>query len=245
MRALDLGSGPGDVSFQLAEMVGPDGFVVGLEQDPAQIAVAEGRRAKMGPTNVVFRRGDARTFTTEEPFDAVVCRLLLTHLPDAGDVLAHQMCNLSPGGVLVAVDFDAGNCRSLPEVPLFSQVIHWLEAGFRYAEVDPFIGMRFPLLFRQLDLEAVGSMGIRAYFPPEDRHALGRLIELVRTIEGTILASGVVTADELDVDTLEQRLDPALRSANAVFTLQTVVGGWGRRPAHPLSAAVESAPATS
>ena len=26
MRVLDLGTGPGDVAFQVAEMVGPDGF---------------------------------------------------------------------------------------------------------------------------------------------------------------------------------------------------------------------------
>ena len=29
MRVLDLGSGPGEVVFQVAEMVGPDGYVVG------------------------------------------------------------------------------------------------------------------------------------------------------------------------------------------------------------------------
>ena len=52
MRVLDLGSGPGDVAFQVAEMVGRDGYVVGVEKDPAQIAVAEARRERLGLTNV-------------------------------------------------------------------------------------------------------------------------------------------------------------------------------------------------
>ena len=73
MRVLDLGSGPGDVSFLVAEMVGADGFVVGVERDPAQMAVAERRRTDLDARNVVFRQGDARTFVDDEPFDAVVC----------------------------------------------------------------------------------------------------------------------------------------------------------------------------
>jgi hypothetical protein len=40
----------------------------------------------------------------------------------------------------------------------------------------------------------------------------------------------VVTEEELDIDTLEQRLYDAIRAADAVWTVPTVVGGWGRRP---------------
>jgi len=98
MRVLDLGSGPGDVAFQVAQMVGLDGFVIGVERDPAQLATAQQRLAQSGGRNVVFRNGDARPFTDDEPFDAIVCRLLLMHLPDAVDVLAHHIRNLRPGG---------------------------------------------------------------------------------------------------------------------------------------------------
>ena len=81
MRILDLGSGPGDVSFLVAGIVGDEGAVVGLEQDPAQLAVAERRRDELGLHNVTFEQGDARTFVSDEPFDAVVCRLLLCTCP--------------------------------------------------------------------------------------------------------------------------------------------------------------------
>jgi ubiquinone/menaquinone biosynthesis C-methylase UbiE len=60
MRVLDLGSGPGDdVAFQVAQMVGPNGSVVGIERDPAQIAVVMQRRDAFGFGNVDFRLGDA------------------------------------------------------------------------------------------------------------------------------------------------------------------------------------------
>jgi hypothetical protein len=63
-----------------------------------------------------------------------------------------------------------------------------------------------------------------------------------------IVASGVTSEAEMGLDTLEQRLaeqppprspstaalsrppSHALSEANAVYTVPTVVGGWGRRP---------------
>jgi SAM-dependent methyltransferase len=230
MRVLDLGSGPGDVAFQVAEMIGPNGSVVGVEQDPAQIAVAMQRRDGIGFRNVDFRHGDARTFLDEEPFDAAVCRLLLLHLPDAADVLAHHLRNLRPGGVFIAVDYDVAGMRALPEVELYSRLIEWITAGFEYAHTDVFVGMRFPLLFEQAGLRDVGTLGLQSYWPPRSPGAAAYLVGVVRAMKDLIVNSGVTTEEEIGLDTLEQRLGEAFMSANAVFSLPTVVGGWGRRP---------------
>jgi SAM-dependent methyltransferase len=230
MRVLDLGSGPGDVAFQVAQMVGSDGSVVGVEQDPAQIAVAMQRRDGFGFGNVDFRLGDARTFLDEEPFDAVVCRLLLVHLPGVGDVLAHHLRNLRPGGVFIAVDYDVAGMRALPEVELYSRLIKWVIAGFEYAHADVFVGMCFPLLFEQAGFRDVGTLGLQAYWPPRSSHAAAYMVGVVRAMKDAIVNSGVATEEEIGLDTLEQRLGEAFTSANAVFSLPTVVGGWGRRP---------------
>jgi SAM-dependent methyltransferase len=230
MRVLDLGSGPGDVAFQVAEMVGSDGAVVGVEQDAAQIAVANERCGRLGLGNVEFRQGDARTYADEEPYDAAVCRLLLMHLPDAVEVLAHQMRNLRPGGVFVAVDYDMGGARSLPEVELYARVRDWLKAGFAHAGVDPFVGMRMPVLFEQAGFSDVGSLGLQAYWSPKERHAATYVVGVVRAMKDAIVASGVCTEQDMGLDTLDERLGEAIGAANAVFTVPTVVGGWGRRP---------------
>lgn len=175
MRVLDLGSGPGDVAFQVAEMVGPGGSVVGVEQDPAQIAVAMQRRDGLGFRNVDFRLGDARTFLDEEPFDAVVCRLRIR--------------------TRRRVRRDA-----------------------------------FPLLFKQAGFRDVGTLGLQAYWPPRSSHAAAYLVGVARAMKDAMVNSGVATEEEIGLDTLEQRLGEAFMSANAVFSLPTVVGGWGRRP---------------
>ena len=230
MRVLDLGAGPGDVTFQVAGMVGAEGYVVGLELDPAQLAVAERRRAAMNVANVEFRQGDACTFATVEPFDAVVCRLLLLHLPNAAEVIRHHRDNLRPGGLFVAIDYDTGSVRTLPEVALFSQVLNWLNAAFRHAKADPFIGMRLPTYFEQAGYQKVDSLGLQMYLRPSDPLSAEYVTGVAKAMKPALLRSGVTTEDELGLDTLTQRLADALQSANAVFTMPTVVGVWGRRP---------------
>jgi SAM-dependent methyltransferase len=230
MRVLDLGSGPGDVAFQVAEIVGPSGSVVGVEQDQAQIAVATRRRDRLGLSNVDFRQGDARTFVDAEPFDGAVCRLLLMHLPDAAAVLTHQMQNLRPGGVFVAVDYDMGGARAMPEVELYSRIREWLRAGFEHADVDPFVGMRLLAIFDEAGYDDVGSLGLQSYWAPGNPQAAGYVVGVVRAMKDAIVASGAATEDELGLDTLDQRLAQALVESNAVYTVPTIVAGWGRRP---------------
>src|SRR5690348_7427469 len=70
MRVLDLGSGAGNVARIAAELVGPDGAVVGLERDPAAVELA---RRRTDAANVEYRVGDVQTLDgVEDGFDAVV-----------------------------------------------------------------------------------------------------------------------------------------------------------------------------
>src|SRR3954471_8494829 len=57
MRVLDLGTGPGHVASMAAELVGPDGFVLGVDQSLPLLEVAERRRREAGAGNVAFRAG--------------------------------------------------------------------------------------------------------------------------------------------------------------------------------------------
>ncbi len=54
MSVLDLGTGLGHVAFALAGLVGPAGSVLGVDQDPRLLALAEERGAVAGLANVRF-----------------------------------------------------------------------------------------------------------------------------------------------------------------------------------------------
>src|SRR5215212_2506959 len=77
MRVLDAGCGTGDVSFLVADWVGPEGTVVGVDRSAAAVATARGRADALGLRRVTFLEGDVGTAALAGPFDAVVGRQLL------------------------------------------------------------------------------------------------------------------------------------------------------------------------
>ena len=60
MRVLDLGSGLGHVARLVAEIVGPDGEVIGIDAQPALLEIARQRTTEAGHENVRFVEADVR-----------------------------------------------------------------------------------------------------------------------------------------------------------------------------------------
>ena len=58
MKVLDVGTGAGDIAIMAAEMVGPGGAVIGLDQNPAILDTARARARAAGLDNVSFLQGD-------------------------------------------------------------------------------------------------------------------------------------------------------------------------------------------
>src|SRR5262249_3929812 len=100
MRVLDVGSGAGDVSLAGADLVGPNGAVVGVDVNPAILETARRRAQDAGLGNSVFVVGDIQQqLPLEGEFDALVGRLVLTHLADPAAVLRKLLRHLRSGGI--------------------------------------------------------------------------------------------------------------------------------------------------
>lgn len=229
MRVLDLGTGLGHVAFAIAELVGPGGTVVGLDASPRMLEVAEARRCAAGLDQVRFVEGDAHTHRDPEPFDAIVGRLLLFHLPGAVEVVRHHLGGLRPGGTFAALDFDIGAVRTEPPSALVATARGWIEDAFRAAHADPRIGTRLGLLLREAGCEDVTWFGVQAYLPPGDPAALALLDGVVRTLEPGIVGGGLATAAE--VAAFHEQLPREMAATPATVLPPTLAGAWGRRPA--------------
>ena len=229
MRVLDLGTGLGHVALAVAQLVGT-GSVVAIDQAEPLLAVAERRRAEAGADRVRFVRGDARTFRDDQPFDAIVTRLLLFHLPDAREVVRHHLGALRPGGVLLAIDFDVGAARADPPVELVTTALGWVEAAFRSAGANPRIGAHLASLLRDAGVQDVASFGVQAYLGPEDGRGPAVLAGVVRSLAGQILATGIAAEAELGLATLQDRIAQDVAAASAVVLPPTVAGAWGTAP---------------
>ena len=230
MRVLDLGTGLGHVAFLVADLLDRGGSVLGVDQAERLLEIAERRRAVAGAENVGFLQADARTFSASEPFDAIVARLLLFHLPDREEVLRRQLDALRPGGTMVLVEFDIGAMRAEPEAPLVEAVRGWIEAAFRSAGADPRIGPQAGQLLRRTGFADVTTLGIQGYFAPSD--PIGPLLcaGVTRSLAPQIVAQGIADEAELGLETLQERIAEQVGALDAVIMPPAVVGAWGTRP---------------
>ena len=226
-RVLDLGTGLGHVAQIVGEIVGPAGSVLGIDRSGDAIAVARERAQKAGAAHLTFEEGDAREWRAAAPFDAIVGRLLLFHVPDPVDVVRHHLHNLRPGGEFIAIDFDIGAARGEPAVPIFVDALRWVHEAFRAAGAWPRIGARLGTILERAGLSRVSTLGIQAYVPPHDPYGSALLAGVVRSLAPAIVSHGIATAEEMDIATLEQRMAEAIRQADAVVLPPTVVGAWG------------------
>ena len=104
-RVLDVGCGPGFYCAELAEEVGPDGSVVGVDGSEAMIALAARRCAEHG--NVELRTGDATALgVADADFDAAICVQVLEYVAEPSDALAELYRALRPGGRVLVWDID-------------------------------------------------------------------------------------------------------------------------------------------
>ena len=104
-RILDVGCGPGFYCLELAEEVGDQGAVVGIDSSEPMLSLAQRRCEGLG--QVGFKKGDALSLPVEdESFDAALSVQVLEYVPDATAALGEILRTLKPGGRALIWDVD-------------------------------------------------------------------------------------------------------------------------------------------
>jgi ubiquinone/menaquinone biosynthesis C-methylase UbiE len=102
-RVLDIATGAGDPALAVAQVVGPTGSVVGIDQAPQMLASARERATAAGLTNTTFIEGNAQTLDLPaQSFDAVVSRWGLMFFIPLVPALESFRRVLRPDGYLAA-----------------------------------------------------------------------------------------------------------------------------------------------
>jgi len=102
-RVLDVGCGFGDVSQQIAAMVGPEGEVVGVDASPRFIDAARSEADEAGVTNVRFEIADVEAGGLESGFDRVFSRFGTMFFANPVRALRNVREALVPGGQLCMI----------------------------------------------------------------------------------------------------------------------------------------------
>ena len=233
MNVLDIGSGAGDVSLLVADLVGPRGQVTGVEMNGTIVEAARARVAAAGWTNVRFVVGDIHEVPLDSDFDAVVGRWILMYQSDPAAVLRYLAAKLKHGGIVAFHENDFTYPPTVfPPTELSRQFQRWaiptpgtpgrpeMLMGTKLFKTYIEAGLPEP----QLLVEAPAGGGPDW---PGYEYAAQTLRSLLPALERMI----GIDPKEIDVDTLAERLREDVVRIKGIHMLPIMFGAWARKAA--------------
>ncbi|WP_371479729.1 methyltransferase domain-containing protein [Kitasatospora sp. NBC_00315] len=200
---LDVGCGPGTITADLAELVGPSGRVVAVDTSAEVLEQAAAFVAARGLDNVVFEVADVHRLRFEDgEFDVVHAHQVLQHVADPVAALREMRRVTAPGGTVAARDADYAAMTWYPRPAGMDEWAALYQRISRANGGEPDAGRRLLSWAR-----AAGFTGIEAssstwtYATAEQRDWWGGLWAdriLKSSIAGAALAEGFAEQEDLE-----------------------------------------------
>jgi SAM-dependent methyltransferase len=229
MRVLDIGSGSGDVAMLAADLVGPEGTVVGVDRSHEALTVARERAELWGHTNIAFVEGAVEDLADRTEFDLAIGRYVLIHQADPAAMIRAAAEHVRPGGTIAFHEFaNYGEPQSLPPVPLWTEVVGWIIEALSSVMTHPDAGGRMMTHFRDAGLPPPSMFcEVPVGGGREGAHYAWVALS-VRNLLPQMEKIGLATPEEVDIDTLEERLRDAVAAAQAQVLCPMQFCGWSR-----------------
>jgi ubiquinone/menaquinone biosynthesis C-methylase UbiE len=233
MSVLDIGSGAGDVSFLVAELVGRDGCVVGVDSNPDVLSTARTRADASRLRNVSFQDGDIRDLELDRKFDAVVGRLVLMYSADPTTTLRAAARHVRPHGLAAFHEMNLGApVWSVPASPLHQLMGRCVRESFARGGVEMAMGTRLHEVFVDAGFEPP-HMSTHANIGAGEnwvrRFAAAFGAGIIRSVLPAVIEYGVASDRELDLDTFDERYIDEVVGQHSVVQWIPFVGAWGRK----------------
>jgi ubiquinone/menaquinone biosynthesis C-methylase UbiE len=196
MRCVDLGCGGGEVTFELARLVGPSGHVTGIDMDDVKLKLARESKNAQAVRNVELRSVDVAGWNEPGAYDLVYCRFLLEHVSKPVDLLRRMWAAVAPGGAIAveATDFDAQFCE--PPNEAFEQHRRLYCAVAERRGGDPIAGRK---MFRYFIDAGVPRPHVRIVQGVDSEGEAKSLALLTfQAVAGAVVEEGLATAEEVE-----------------------------------------------
>jgi ubiquinone/menaquinone biosynthesis C-methylase UbiE len=229
MTVLDLGSGAGDVAMLLAEMVGPEGSVIGLDLDYDAMQHARERAVAARFHNVSFVHSDFAHYRPDAPLDAIVGRLVLMYQADPAAALGQVIRYLRPGGVVAFIEpwFQVPPGPDSTTKTAITCIVETLRRSG--AHVD--LGRRLHRVFEAVGLPSPKMRLESAVDGRDDSPLYQYMADTVANLLPKALEYGIPGADKLDIPSLPAVIRAEMNAAGYAIMVATVICGWCRTPA--------------
>lgn len=154
---LDIGSGPGYTSFDLAGVVTPRGKVIAIDESARFIEHLRERQRTLADATIDARVGDVQHLDLDEAtLDAAYQRWVLCFVKDPEAVVRGVARALKPGGVFAIQDYlHYEGILLAPPSKAFERFIRVVAEAWRDHGGDTDIGLRLPTLLARHGLRTV------------------------------------------------------------------------------------------
>jgi precorrin-6B methylase 2 len=225
MRVLDIGCGTGDVTCLVSNIVGSNGEVVGIDMDKTALSTAYKRVQEKRLSNIEFIQTHIEDIPDElGKFNAIVGRRVLMYQPDAVHVVKRLAEHLDDGGRIVLQESDSTMTpASLVPMPIHQQVQTWIWETVASEGGDIHMGMR---LYSVLTQAGLFVEDVRAEAVVQTPNTPDNIFAIARAMLPRIVEHRVASEDEIDIDTLESRLETERKITNTIFVRDMMFGAW-------------------
>ncbi len=227
MSALDVGSGSGAVMRLMANRVGPQGSVSGIEID-AKLG-GQAIAALRAEGGAKFNYVEANVLDLElvpgSPFDLVFCRFFLMHMQDPVAVIEKIQGWVKPGGVIAAQEFDFGSIAIEPLCPAMGEFNRLFEGVFRGHGRNLRAGRQLPMQFEAAGIGLPDGTLAEAKFLPLKAIA-PMLIGVYQSLFASAAELGM--ADPVRAEAFKKDMAEAGEDGRYYCLTPILIGAWKR-----------------
>ena len=209
-------------------MVGPEEFVIGVDQSPEAITTAQARANTARLPNVRFVAEDVSNVILDKPVDAIVGRLD-PDVPDrSSGVICRLLDNLNPGGIVAFQEIDISAAKTEPYCDLLETTTERIRQTFARSGVDYKFGLRLRRL-REYGLPAPQMIQGTRVEGGSKSPGYAVIEQIVCTLLPLMKKTGVATPEEVGLETLAEQIREEVVTRNAVIVFPSLIGAWTRK----------------
>jgi ubiquinone/menaquinone biosynthesis C-methylase UbiE len=224
IAVLDIGCGTGAITAGIAEAVGRQGYVLGVDRDARLLELA--RKEHGTVPHLRFEPGDATDLNFRSQFDIVTAARTLQWIAEPRLAVANMKKAAKPSGIVLVLDYNHMRNAWDPDPPAEFNVFYRAFLAWRQANHwDNEIADHLPELFRSaglVDVQTHIQDEIVQRGEPDFPERSGLWSDVIQNIGGRITDAGFCTQSQLQEAQERYNSWVKMNMATQTLTMRTV-----------------------